>query len=209
MNQINSASKKPVWKIYAQWFFINNLAFLITYPFCNWITSWRTHTVGLYLNSELSIPFKPEFIWAYFSVNLLFIWPPFFLDIMQLQMLGKRLLIGTLSASVVFLIIPTHLGFSRIAPIDPLYQSLFSGLFFADKPHNLVPSLHVIYSALTIFAYTSVMTRMVWRIIWFSWLILIMTSTVLVHQHHLMDVFMGLLVAIGIHFSFKNKNLVK
>lgn len=205
MDTTKSNSLKDVWKIYSFWFVFINLAFLLTYPFCNWITSGRGDTVGLYLGAELSIPFVPGFIWAYFSMNLLFIAPPFLLNATQLQVLGKRLLIGTLISSLIFLIIPTHLGFSRTLPTDPLYQSIFSGLFKLDKPHNLVPSLHVVYSALTIFLYVRVSTRIASKIAWLLWLVLIMASTLLVHQHHLADVFMGLVVAIAIHGVVKEK----
>lgn len=206
MNQTPAVSRKTLWKTYALWFCLNNLAYVLTYPLCNWITSWRTDTVGLYLPIELDIPFVPQWVWVYFSVNLLFIWPPFFLNEAQLKALGKRLLLGTLLASVVFLAIPTHLGFQRSLPADPLYRMLFSGLFFADKPHNLVPSLHVIYSALTVFTYVGAMSRRCWKLFWIAWLLLIMISTIMVHQHHLLDAFSGLLVAVCIHFGLSNKH---
>ncbi|MDR3410048.1 MAG: phosphatase PAP2 family protein [Formivibrio sp.] len=209
MNQTPAVVRKTLWKTYALWFCLNNLAFVLTYPLCNWITSWRSDTVGLYLPAELDIPFVPQLVWAYFSVNLLFIWPPFFLDEAQLKALGKRMLVGTLLASVVFLVIPTHLGFQRTIPADPLYRTLFSGLFFADQPHNLVPSLHVVYSALTVFTYVSVMSRLRWKMLWIAWLLLIMASTVLVHQHHLLDAFSGLLVAAGIHYGFERRQIAE
>ncbi len=203
MSQVKIDSLKDRWKTYFFWFLSINLAFFLTYPLCNWITSQRNDTVGLYLDFELSIPFIPGFIWAYFSMNLLFLAPPFILNVTQLQTLGKRLLVGTLISTLAFLVIPTHLGFTRTIPQDIFYQPIFSKLFELDQPHNLAPSLHVVYSSVTIFLYMNLTKGTLWKIVLFIWLILIIASTMLVHQHHLADILMGLLISTAIHFGVK------
>lgn len=186
---------KNVWKTYGFWAFWVGIAFFSIYPTCNWLTSQRTHALGLYLDSELSIPFIPEFIWAYLSMYVLFLIPPFFLDVLQLKALGKQLLSGTLFSGLVFLILPARLGFGRMAPEDPFYGSLFQNIFAVDMPHNMVPSLHVVFSALILFALLDVSRAGLSKAIWWVWIALVLASTLLVHQHHLLDVIIGLVVA--------------
>lgn len=200
MNTMND-SVKDTWKTYGRWVFLISLAFFPTYPLCNWITSQRTHLLGIYFDAELGIPFVPQFIWAYLSMYILFLTPPLFLNVEQLQSLGKQLLIGTLLSSLAFLIIPSHLGFTRVIPNDSFYQSVFSGLFVVDQPHNMVPSLHIVFSSLILFALARATKNLGVKIVWAGWLILIMASTLLVHQHHLTDIFTGLLMATAIHFE--------
>ena len=195
-----------IWKTYSRWVFYISLAFFPTYPLCNWITAQRTDTLGLYCNAELKIPFVPEFIWVYFSMYLLFLAPPLFLNVAQLQALGKRLLIGTLLSSFAFLVIPSHLGFGRVIPEETFYQAIFSGLFVVDQPHNMVPSLHIVFSSLILFAFVNATAMQRSKIGWLLWLISIMASTLLVHQHHLTDIVSGLVVAIGIHIGIKTES---
>lgn len=209
MHPTNLNLRQAVWKTYGFWFVVNILAFLVTYPLCNWIATQRLETVGLYFEAELSIPFIPEFIWAYFSVNLLFIFPPFSLNVRQLQLLGRRLLLGTLVASLFFLCFPAHLGFTRVTPMEPLYQVVFSGVFYTDPPHNLFPSLHVVYSSLGVFALASATRQISLKMLWWTWLTLIITSTLLIHQHHLFDVFMGLLLACVLHLGVNRIELAR
>lgn len=208
MNTEND-SVKDIWKTYSRWVIFISLAFFPTYPLCNWVTAQRTDTLGIYCNAELNIPFIPEFIWIYFSMYLLFLVPSFFLHVAQLEALGKRLLIGTLLSSLVFLVIPSHLGFSRVIPKDLFYQSIFSGLFVVDKPHNMVPSLHIVFSSLILFSFVNATGKKSSKIAWLGWLISIMVSTLLVHQHHLADILTGLLLAIAIHIGIKNESGAK
>jgi membrane-associated phospholipid phosphatase len=64
-----------------------------------------------------------------------------------------------------------------------------------DLPHNLVPSLHVTFSALILFSLIDASVLFAAKLALSAWLILICLSTLLVHQHHLLDVAAGLLVA--------------
>jgi hypothetical protein len=190
---------KAIWKTYGYWVFLISLAFFPTYPFCNWFTSHRTDTLGLYLEAELNIPFIPELIWVYLSMYLLFFAPPFFLDVRQLRGLGKRLLVGCLFSSLTFLLLPSHLGFTRAIPDDPFYRSVFSGLFVVDQPHNMVPSLHVVFSSLIVLSCVEASSRLAVKTLWLLWLTCIIVSTLLVHQHHLIDCITGLAVALVLH----------
>lgn len=192
-----------VWQTYFFWVFWDSMAFVSIYPTCNWLTSQRMQTFNLYFDAELSIPFVPEFIWAYLSMNLLFLMPPFFLDVSGLKSLGKQLIAATFFSGSVFLFLPAKLGFERSISKEPIYQTLFSTLFLLDMPYNLVPSLHVVFSAIIAFAIINVSQSRGAKAIWRVWLSLICLSTLLVHQHHLLDLMTGLAVARWCHILSK------
>jgi membrane-associated phospholipid phosphatase len=185
---------------FAFWAIWVGVAFFGVYPAMNWLTSLRGDAHALFFAAELGVPFVPEFVWIYLSMYALFFAPPFFLDPAQLKRLGQELITATLIAGVAFLLLPARLGFARVLPDDPFYRELFAGLFSLDHPHNLVPSLHVVYSAaiaLAIFRRVALPGR----IFLASWLALLMASTLLVHQHHAIDVVTGAaLVLLVAHF---------
>ena len=186
------------WWVYGRWFAINILAFAVLYPLVNWWTGLRGTNTGFYLTAELSIPFVPEWIWVYLSINLVFLVPPVVLTAPQMSLLGRRMLAATLAGCAIFAVLPARLGFPRMLPEDPIYRLIFSTLFEADGPHNLVPSLHVAYASLCAYSFARASARSIVRAAWWLWLPLIMASTVLVHQHHLLDVVSGACLAGGI-----------
>ena len=183
------------WGTYCYWVFWVGIAFFTIYPLCNWITSHRDVTFGLYLAAELRIPFVVELIWPYLSLYLLFLIPPLFLKQSSMAVLGKQLLAATVFCGIVFLILPAQLGFERTVPVDAFYAVLYGNIFAVDLPHNMVPSLHVAFSTLILLTLARHSRQVVAKTLFWTWLVLICLSTILVHQHHLLDVATGLLVA--------------
>jgi membrane-associated phospholipid phosphatase len=190
-----STIAEKVWSTYGLWAFWVAVAFFTVYPTCNWITSHRTNTFSLYLDAELAIPFIPQFVWVYLSMYVLFLIPPFFLNSSQLTVLGKQLVLSTIGSGCLFLLVPAKLGFARTLPDDPLHRPVFADMFAVDLPHNMAPALHVVFSALILFAILEASEGAPIKLLWWSWLVIICLSTVLVHQHHLIDVLSGLMVA--------------
>ena len=171
-----------------------SLVFLLVYPACNAFTEGRAHTWVPAARAELGIPLRPGFIWAYFSMYLLFQMPILFLDTASVRALGRRLVLATLASGTLYLLLPTRLGWPRQVPAAP-YAGIFRWMFGLDRPHNLVPSLHVVYSALIVLALLQATRPWPGRALWITWLLAIGASTVLVHQHHLLDVASGGLLA--------------
>jgi membrane-associated phospholipid phosphatase len=199
----SSSIVQTVWSTYAVWALWVAVAFFTVYPTCNWITSHRSDTFSLYVEAELGIPFVPQFIWMYLSMYVLFLTPPFYLNVSQLSALGKQLVLATLVSGCIFLLFPAKLGFARTLPDDLLYRPVFADLFALDLPHNMAPALHVVFSALILFAILEASDAGHLKLLWWGWLIAICVSTILVHQHHLIDVVSGLLVATMISRSIK------
>jgi membrane-associated phospholipid phosphatase len=82
------------------------------------------------------------------------------------------------------LLLPTQLGWTQPA------------CFNLDYPHNLVPSLHVAYAVLAGAVVWNGATARWLRVLSGAWLALLISSVLLVHQHHLLDVVTG--AALGI-----------
>lgn len=180
----------PRWerlRTFSFWSFWIGVAFFGVYPTANWITSLRSLRLHLYLPAELAIPFVPQFIWAYLSMYVLFFLPLVFVPTARMPLLGKQLIAGSLISAALFLLLPAELGFVRTVPAAAPYATLYAGIFGVDRPFNLVPSLHVIYSnAITLACADFARPRARFGLL--LWLVVIVASTLLVHQHHLLDI---------------------
>lgn len=176
----------PRLPVYLKWVAWVSVAFFGVYPAMNWITSLRSSPFHLYLQSELAIPFVPELIWAYVSMYVLFLFPLIFVPAAHMPALGRQLVVGTVVSGVLFLLFPAELGFARAVPDGPA-GGLYAGIFSIDQPYNMAPSLHVVFSAAIALACAD-FARPAVRALLFAWLGIISASTVLVHQHHLIDV---------------------
>ncbi len=171
--------------------------FFIAYGFCNWFTSRRTDVGTWYWEWEKHVPFVPELVVPYWSLDLLFI-IAFFLPRTraELRVLGTRIFTLITLTCVCFLIWPLKFDLPRPTPTGstaPFFQALYAN----DLPYNLAPSAHIGLRCLFWITYGRHLrdwprTAMRW------WFILIGASTLLVWQHHLMDVVTGFLMAYAI-----------
>lgn len=194
----NQTSK---WRAYLFWSSLVSIVFFTLYPFCNWFSEQRGQAHHFYLNSELSIPLIPGFIAGYFSIYGLFFLPPFFLDENKITLLGKQIFTATVIAAIIFLIYPTTLGFTRVVPENSSYQVIFGYIFLFDKPYNMMPSLHVAYSTLIVLSLVYQGRSRLLEVLCSGWLVLICASTLLVHQHHLIDIVSGIVLAYLVRLS--------
>jgi membrane-associated phospholipid phosphatase len=171
--------------------------FFIAYGFCNWFTSRRTDVGTWYWEWEKRVPFVPELVVPYWSLDLLFV-IAFFLPRTkdELRILGTRIFAIITLTGVCFLIWPLKFDLPRPMPTGwtaPFFRALYAN----DLPFNLAPSLHIGLRCLFWITYGRHMrgwarTAMRW------WFITIGVSTLLVWQHHLMDVVTGFLMAYAI-----------
>ena len=138
------------------------------------------------------MPLVPEAIWVYLSIFLLFCLPLFTLPRERARSEALAAILGLLVTATIWLLIPARLGFERVLPAG--YEALYGAIFALDAPHNLVPSLHVVFSTIAVLACGQNAPRLVRFALWI-WLTAIAASTLLTHQHHVLDVVSGLLVA--------------
>jgi len=187
---------------YALWAGWAGVAFFAVYPALNWLTSLRPSRYHLYVSPELGIPFVPQFIWAYLSMYALLLLPMFLLPAARMPALGKQLIAGTVASGLLFLLLPADLGFMRTIPSDPTYANIYRTIFGIDRPHNLVPSLHVVWSSAIILACADV-ARPLGRGLLYVWLVTVVVSTVLVHQHHVLDLVAAILLVLILRRRYK------
>ena len=190
---------------FAVWGTLVGVVFFSIYPTANWLAELRGNPYHLFFAWELRFPFVQEFIWFYLSLYLLLALPPFFLTSDEMKRLAKKLITATCLAGLVFLALPARLGFPRVVPSDSPYSEIFLAMFAIDKPFNLVPSLHVVYSAAIILAIAERLGK-TGGVVLFGWLVLVLASTILIRQHHLLDVFTGLALALIMRFYWERRN---
>jgi len=170
--------------------------FVFVYGGCDAITAHRVARVRIHLDSELSIPFIPETVLIYMSLYVLFIGAPFILRQRQ-EFLALALTLNSviLVAGIGFLLVPAQLAFPR--PID---LGAFPNLFrLADRlnlEYNLVPSLHVALSVVCVATYARRVSLIGKTLLW-VWAGAIAASTLLTHQHHVLDVVTGWVLALA------------
>lgn len=167
--------------------------FVAIYGSTNWITSLRNDRLRLWFEWELAIPPIPWMAWPYLSLVAAFFMPMFTLGKAEIDALCRRLATATMVSGVCFLLVPAELGFARQAWVAER-EITFRLIHTLDLPHNLMPSLRVSWSLILLITLLATCTPAVRRL-FELWLVLVLASVVLTHQHHVLDVLGGILVA--------------
>ena len=164
----------------------------------DWFTGLRALRVRVHLDAELHIPLIPAFTLVYMSIYVLFFAVPFVLRTRrEIITLAFAQTLAISLAGICFLLIPAQLAY---APATDSELGVWKGLFrFADRinlDYNLVPSLHVALSIICIELFT-VHAGWKGKVLLRAWGVLIAASTLFTHQHHLLDVLTGYLLALA------------
>ncbi len=166
----------------------------------------QTQLYHLWLPFELQIPLIPEFILIYCSVNFLTILPLFALNSDQLKRMGRAIAMAFVIAGIIFYFFPAPVGFIRNLEMAR-FNIIFKGLYFLDESTNTFPSLHIGLSFIVtrIMVYECHNLKPLWL-----WFFLISLSVLFTHQHHLIDIFGGILLGeICIRsFYFQKKSFI-
>jgi membrane-associated phospholipid phosphatase len=184
---------------------LNTLWFLIVYGGADALTARRNFRVPVNIPGELRIPFIPAMTAAYMSVYLLFLMAPFILRTRrEFRAAVRTMAFVILCGGIAFLLLPAELAF---APPSRGQLGGWAGLYrVADAlnlTYNLLPSLHVAFAVVCVALFAPRASKAVQILLW-SWAVLIAASTVLIHQHHVLDVIAGWLLAmIGVRKVFQ------
>jgi len=148
------------------------------------------------------IPFIPAMIVPYSWSLILFV-VSFFLvrTSTQLSLLTYRLILATISGCLIFYFYPARFSYNRSIP-DDWTQFGYQFLQLVDKPFNQLPSLHVSYAMLLGVSLWDVVASkkrsvlILYRLLLMGICTSIALSTVLTYQHHLLDMFGGVVLAV-------------
>jgi membrane-associated phospholipid phosphatase len=186
----------PGWAALAQALFLALLVtawWVLVYHGTNWLTERRVDRVRVHLDAELAMPFVPPFVLAYLSMELVFLAAPFILRTRrELEALALTLVVATAAAGVSFVLFPAELAYPRQDP--GAWSCLFAFARQMALTYNLVPSLHVAMSCICLAAYAD-HCGVAGKALLGGWAAAIALSTLLTHQHYLLDVVTGLALA--------------
>ena len=187
------------------WGTITGIFNIVVYFGANEIASQNTHFYKLYFEFERGIPMVPWMIYIYQSFALLITINYFSIKSPQkIKIYSISFMSSCAIAAVFFILFPAELGFSRIENIKG-YEFWYETLHMLDHPHNLAPSLHIAYSGLGAYVLSSeIQSKLLKGMIWI-WFLLICSSIVLVHQHHLFDIFTGAILALVVKYLIYDK----
>jgi protein-tyrosine phosphatase/membrane-associated phospholipid phosphatase len=178
-----------------------SVLFMLVYGATNWLTAQRTDVGMLFFEWERAIPFVPWLIVPYMSIDLFFVGAPFLCKSEEeLKVFARRVVFAVLAAGAVFLLFPLKFAFVRPAT-SGLFGFFFKTLTSFDQPFNLLPSLHITLRTILAAMYVR-RARGVWKWVAHVWFSLIGISTVLVYQHHVLDVVGGIVVAVLAFYLF-------
>lgn len=156
------------------------------------VIPWRFEVT---LPFESSIPFVPETVFAYLALNPLLAIAPFVLRRWQdLLPLFAALVFATVVGAVFFVAFPVHTTFAE-RKVEGALGPIFSLADTINLDQNFFPSLHVAFAVIAAFAYAPKLAAP-GRAILFAVTAAIAVSTVLIHEHHVLDVLGGLLLAL-------------
>ena len=195
----SSVDSRPqrLWFAATAWLVVLGPLFFVVYGWCNAVSARREHVGSFFFGWERHIPFVPWMIVPYLSIDLFFA-VSFFLcrDRAQLRTHAARIGLAIAVSAAVFLLFPLRYGWPRPA-VGGFLGILFAPLNAMDLPYNLCPSLHISLRTILWRVYDGRLRRHLgWRLACGGWFFLIGVSTLLVYQHHVIDLLGGYVVGL-------------
>lgn len=156
---------------------------------------WPKKVYDLTISVDAAIPFIPLMVVPY-SWSIMLFCASFFMvkTPVQLSLLTRKLILATLFACFIFYIFPAKFTFERPTVLGWARYG-YQFLHITDKPFNQFPSLHVSYAVLLGTSLWQLSKSALYRLALCCICSLIIVSTVLTYQHHLLDIAGGLLLA--------------
>lgn len=189
-----SGDARPLFKERFLWTVIMGLFFFLLYGSANQMGSLTAPHPSFYWDWEHSLPFVPELIIPYMSSDLVFVIAFLIAPTRSaIQKLALRSGLAILVSIAIFLAVPLEFSFER--PETAGWPDFWFDLLSLDKPYNQFPSLHI---SLGFLAWHTITKRipLFAGVLTTVWFVLILASTLLVFQHHAIDLPGGAAVAI-------------
>ena len=173
------------------------LWFLAVYGGADLLTARRGFRVPVHFSWEPRIPLVPSMTVFYMSLYGLFLMAPFILRTRrEFVAAASTMAVAIAAGGIGFLLFPAELAF---APVREEQLGVWAGMYHAadalNLTYNLLPSLHVAFAVICVSIFSPRAPRPVKTLLWL-WASLIAVSTMLIHQHHVLDALAGWLLAV-------------
>jgi membrane-associated phospholipid phosphatase len=173
---------------------VYSLVFDVLYGGASWLARhvpWRVHVDFPF---EARIPFVPEAAWVYLSVLPLIALAPFVLrDLPSYSAMVRALILETIAGFAGFMLLPVEPSDFDKALSAPA-SAAYTFANWLNLEGNYLPSLHVAFAVTAMLAYWS-RARGLGKSVLFIWTCAIVASTLLIHQHYVLDVLTGAVLA--------------
>jgi len=183
------------------WLLYLGIVFFLLYGSVNQYALIIQTNTSFFMNWEKSIPFIESFIIPYMSSDILFV-IAFLLHQtrISLKVLALRSFTSIVVSVLVFAVFPLKFSFEK-----PIVDNFLFEMLEMDLPYNQMPSLHVSLAVILWFSMKNNIQSKLIKIVLFIWLVLVVLSTLLVYQHHFIDVPTGFLLGILIVYLINEK----
>ncbi|MBN9686505.1 MULTISPECIES: phosphatase PAP2 family protein [unclassified Corallococcus] len=172
------------------------LFFLAVYGGASWVTGFYSGGLRVDLPFEQHIPFMPGWAAVYISMDVLLLLSLFiFRTWRQMLPFALALCAQTVLGALCFLVLPVEVAWPPRA-VTGIWASIFQAADTMNLERNYLPSLHVAFACTAALAYRE-RSGPVASTVFALWALAIAASTLLIHEHHMVDVFAGALLAWG------------
>jgi membrane-associated phospholipid phosphatase len=184
-----------LWMAFFKFAVMIQILWVVVYGGAEWLTTLHNYRVRLHHDAELAIPFHPAAAFIYWSLLPLLWLSPFILHtIEELRRFMTALALAILICGVGFVLLPSSPAYPTVEVTGP-FAEVFRLADFANLTHNMCPSLHVALATLAAFSYSQALGLRTATIAIWTWAAGIAISTLICHQHHLIDLVTGVALA--------------
>ncbi|RKH47659.1 phosphatase PAP2 family protein [Corallococcus llansteffanensis] len=170
------------------------LFFLAVYGGASWVTGFYPGGLRVDLPFEQHVPFIPGWAAVYVSMDALLLLSLFiFRTWRQMLPFALALCAQTVVGALCFLVFPVEVAWAPRA-VTGGWMQVFQLADTMNLERNYLPSLHVAFACTAALAYSE-RSGPVARGLFTLWALAIAASTLLIHEHHLVDVLAGALLA--------------
>jgi len=159
--------------------------FAAVYGGASWLSGLRHPPPAPHFAFEAAIPFVPEMAWIYLSLPVALALAPFVLRPREVVPLFFTLTAEVLVAGLNYLIQP----FASIWPERASDLGVFRFMDAVNLDYNQIPSLHLAFATTLVLVLSRRFPRM--QVVLWLWLIAVGLSTLLTHEHQVVDVVTG------------------
>lgn len=199
MTLARRAPAPGVWRAFAVAGLRLLLLFAAVFYGAEWWTAHHTRRISVAFGAELGMPWWPPAYAVYFSVLAV----PFLMlararSPRQVRAWERRMALALLLALPCFLWLPSTPGYPP-PPAEQLetWGDVRGAAQLIAGQYNLLPSLHVALSAVTMLAVAPLVSLRLRAAMGLWWAALV-ASVLLTHQHHVADVLAGTLLALAL-----------